>query len=144
VSNSSILDLDSELDKLNKRRSVKIVTELGRGPHNITRIIEPYMIDGSDPKFRRMKRLIPTINKEKSIKVLTILKALPILKSVKKRKDDKVKTKKQMLTFKQTGSISLLALAAVVGITNILGLGVKEFVAAAVLCAMLFAYAIGE
>jgi hypothetical protein len=124
-----------------KKLQDQIVPGLDHRVHNIGTIIYPYMLDNKDPKYRPRK----IDNRGRSIEYLTIITKLLILRDVIKRKDGKVATQKnKQLSHRQYGAISLLTIAAVTGISNLLGGGLREAIMAAILCALLFAYAIDK
>lgn len=102
----------------------------------------PYLAAPGDPVF--IKHRPKEVSRRKSIKVLTYFRRVYKVRVTIKRKDGKMATKKQTYNWKQTSSTSVLAIAAVVGISQLLGGSIRDAVAAAVLCALLLAYALGE
>lgn len=97
-------------------------------------LAQPYLLTPSDPAYRK-----PRINHNNHIKYLTIINQRRIIERVKKliRKDNKMAKDKYKLNPIQLVCLALLTVAAVEGITELLGGGLRDLAAAAMLSFLL-------
>ena len=100
---------------------------------------QPYLMDHKDPAYKltRDKRVRPK-------KVLTQNKNKRTLRLMVNRRKDGGMTKRQKSKFIQEASLALLAIAAVTGITELLGGELKHAVVSALFVALLYVHAKGE
>lgn len=121
----------------------KIASELAFGtPHRIGAIVAPFFFLESDPDYRKPKKSTPILSR----KVLTISKWWRILRDViKQRKGSKMaSSKNNKLNAKQYLVGTVMAVAALNGITEFLGGTLRDAVVAAILVGLLIVTAIED
>lgn len=96
----------------------------------ISTVIYPYLLDENDPYKHQ--------NRSKYIKVLTKKRKFGTIKGLK-RKDNVMSNKKNKLMM-PTGSLFLMAIFAVVGLTELLGGQLIDAVTAGFICLTLLAF----
>lgn len=97
----------------------------------ISTAIYPYLLDDNDPYKHQ--------NRNKYIKVLTKKRKIVTIKRLK-RKDNGMSNKKNNKLLMPTGSLFLMAIFAVVGLTELLGGQLIDAITAGFICLALLAF----
>lgn len=97
----------------------------------ISSVITPFVLIESDPYKHQ--------NRSKYLKVLTKKRKFDTIKKLK-RKDNGMSNKKKNKLLMPTGSLALLAIFAVVGLTELLGGQLIDVITSAFVCMALLAF----
>lgn len=127
---------DKEIDALFGEGDVKPKQPLEPAAKTLAASDKPYIMDTNDPAWGKVRD-----HSIKPAKSLTQNKDKRTLKVMVKRRKDGGMTKRQKSKLIQEASLGLLAIAAVVGIAELLGGELKHLVVSAILVALLYVHA---